>query len=340
VIYKVWTDGDPNKQYFLVEHRRRIGFDASIRGEGVVIYHVDDRQDGNDFQRCGPGTPHYLVAVEQADGECDLEYDSNSGDAGDPWPGQGGTHNPGHAFNLLSTPNSNKYSDVPTAVSVYNIREVGSDAYVSIAVAPVSPYVEITSPDGGESYGVGEQQTITWVAFDDLAVDSVSILCSRDGGLTYPETIASGLANDSSYVWDVEGPGASECRIKVITYDNSGNASEDVSDANFEIVDDLSGIAGTADLEFGIISINPNPTASGTRITFAAPSRSIEARVYDVRGRIVASLAPERAASASNTFQAEWDGRNRGGSVMAPGVYFVRITSGDRSSTQRIMIAR
>ena len=212
-------------------------FDSYAPGTGVVIYHVDENMWNNDEQMCGSGYPHYLVAVEQADGECDLEYYVNRGDTGDPWPGTGGTHNPNHAFNLLSTPNTRNYANAATGVSIYDIHFEDGDAYVSVAVNPVAPSVWVYGPNGGEILQVGDPDTVRWVAIDDLGVDSVSVLLSRDGGATFPEVIAHGEANDSALVWTVTGPISSTCRIRVMAYDTSGSTAYDVSDADFEIFD-------------------------------------------------------------------------------------------------------
>lgn len=339
VVYKIWTDGTPGNEYFLVEHRRKYNFDFYIPAKGLLIYHVDDSMGNNDNQRCGPGSPHYLVAVEQADGECDLEYDRNSGDAGDPWPGRDGTHNPNAAFNLLSTPNSNSYDDNPTGVSIYNIHFSDGMGYMSVAVSPVDPYAQVTCPNGGECFETGSADTIRWTAFDDLAVDSVSILVSLDGGVTFPYTIASGEANDSAFVWMPDTPASETCRIKLVAYDNEGNTFEDISDADFEIAD-LAGIADIARLEFGIVSVSPNPTVSGTRVVFASPSRNLGAGVFDVTGRLVRNLPVARVSSSANTYETAWDGRNANGRTAAPGVYFVRITSDDKAGTARVTIAR
>jgi immune inhibitor A len=339
VIYKVWTDGTPGSEYFLFEHRRKYSFDVNVPGKGIVIYHVDDSMPDNDSQRCGPGSPHYLVAVEQADGECDLEYERNDGDAGDPWPGRGGAGNPNRAFNVLSTPNSNSYADEPTGVSIYNIHLAEGIGYVSVAVSPVGPYVEVVSPNGGESFEVGQPDTIRWLAFDDLEVDSVSIFLSTDGGLTFPDQVAGGEPNDSVFVWDLDGPASEACRIKVVAYDGSGNTFEDISDADFEI-GDVSGIADVGQIQFGIISVNPNPTVSGTRVVFASPSRNPGAVIYDITGRTVREIPVLRSSRSANTYEANWDGRNANGRAAAPGVYFVRITSGNQARTARVTIAR
>lgn len=72
-------------EYFLIEYRKKSGFNSSIPGEGILIYHIDERMDSNNYAWT-PGTnsdKHYLVSVVQADGKWDLENCMNLGDKGD-----------------------------------------------------------------------------------------------------------------------------------------------------------------------------------------------------------------------------------------------------------------
>jgi immune inhibitor A len=339
VVYKVWTNGSPGAEYFMFENRQQTGFDVSVPGEGIVIYHVDENTYGNDDQRCGSGSPHYELAVEQADGECDLEYYNNGGDAGDPWPGTGGTENPNYAFNLLSTPNTRAYSNSQTGVSIYNIHMEGNDGYVSVAVTEVAPYVDVSVPNGGEVYQIGGQETVRWEAFDDIRVDSVSIYLSIDGGANYDYVLATGEANDGEYLWDVLEPGSETCKVKVAAYDYSSLVGEDVSDGNFEIFD-LAGVRQSDFTEFKILDVHPNPTNETTRISFSAPGHSVSAKVFDVTGKVVTDLAPAPVAGDESMYEVNWDLRSAVGGRASTGIYFVRITSGGDSKTARIMVAR
>lgn len=339
VVYQIWTSGSPGSEYFMLENRQYSGFDVSIRGEGIVIYHVDENTYGNDSQRCGSGSPHYELAVEQADGECDLEYDRNSGDQGDPWPGMGGAENPNYAFNLLSTPNTRAYDNGQTGVSIFNIHMSGNDGYVSIAVNEVAPYVDVIAPNGGELCEKGSLDTIRWDAFDDLTVDSISIYLSLNGGITYDYVLATGEPNDGEFIWDVQEPGSETCRVKVVAYDYSGLAGEDVSDGDFEIFD-LAGAPQADFAEFRILGISPNPASSSSRVSFSAPGGSIRARVFDVTGKAVTDLTPNSVSGNNNLYEIDWNLDSARGDKVSSGIYFLRITHGSETKTARIMVAR
>jgi hypothetical protein len=340
VAYKVWTNGTPGKEYFVVEHRRKTKFDFYLPSKGLLIYHVDENMTSNNNQMCGSGSPHYRVAVEQADGECDLENNANQGDGGDPYPGSGGTYNPNTRINLISMPNSKSYANAATGVSVYNIHFTEGTGYASFAVGLVPPTVMLAGPNGGEVFQVGSQDTIRWIAFDDIEVDSISVLLSTDGGATFPTVLAHGEANDSSYVWTVAGPPSPNCRIRVVAYDRSGYTAYDGSDADFEIFDPAAGVVDRGSVDFRIVSVKPNPTSTGAQIVFSSPRRGALVDVYDVAGRLVRPLAVKAGDADGGAFEAFWDGTNSHGAVMSPGVYFVRVTSGERAQTARVTLTR
>ncbi|HVP35668.1 MAG TPA: M6 family metalloprotease domain-containing protein [Terriglobales bacterium] len=149
VIYRLWTNGSTGSQYFLVENRQKIKYDAALPGAGLMIWHVDENVDGNDNQWY-PGhtsSGHYEVALEQADGLWQLEKDINSGNTGDPYPGSMNKKE----FTPCTTPNSNSYSFTDTRVAVLNISNsstwMSADFRVSSANTPPANFSLVTPGD-------------------------------------------------------------------------------------------------------------------------------------------------------------------------------------------------
>jgi hypothetical protein len=195
VIYRLWTDGAGGSQFFLVENRRKMGYDAYLPSQGLLIYHVDETQSGNDDQWYPPSHTeygNYLVALEQADGQWWLEKNFNSGDIKDPYPG--GTNN--RAFDATSWPDSKDYDFNDTKVAVRNISDSDSIMTADLYVADVAPpeaiddlaatltrgssksksstgdvHLSWTEPyaEGGVSYYVVYRSTVPAVAGDSLA---------------------------------------------------------------------------------------------------------------------------------------------------------------------------
>jgi len=108
--YKLPIDGD-SRQYFLIENRKRTGFDRYIPGEGLIILHVDENCSNNNDQS------HYLVDIEQCDGKRDLNRNINRGDSSDAFP-----YNSNKAFGMDTKPNSRTYEGKDSRVSLKNIQ--------------------------------------------------------------------------------------------------------------------------------------------------------------------------------------------------------------------------
>ena len=115
-VYRLWKDGTGGQEYFLVENRQQDRFDASLPAGGLLIWHIDDAISNNTNEA------HYRVALEQADGNDDLENNTNRGDGGDCFPGTAGNR----TFNNTSTPNSKSYGGLNTCVSVTAISDPGA----------------------------------------------------------------------------------------------------------------------------------------------------------------------------------------------------------------------
>ena len=97
-------------EYFLIENRQAVGFDASLPGTGLLIWHVDESVPGN------ANDAHRKVDLEEADG------DDDPTEAEDTWPNA--LANP-DGFTPDSTPNSNSYLNQRSGWRVRNIGPSG-----------------------------------------------------------------------------------------------------------------------------------------------------------------------------------------------------------------------
>jgi immune inhibitor A len=103
----------------------KAGFDVSLPGAGLLIWHIDEAQSTNTDEN------HYKVALMQADGKRDLELNVNRGDPGDAYPGSSGNK----TFDSVSNPNSKSYGNVDSCVAVTGIGATGPVMTVQIQVA-------------------------------------------------------------------------------------------------------------------------------------------------------------------------------------------------------------
>ncbi len=74
------------------------------------------------------------------------------------------------------------------------------------------------------------------------------------------------------------------------------------------------------------LAVAPNPARAGTRIDWSCPAGGrVRLEVLDVSGRRVAE--PFRGTLAPGPHSATWDGSDAAGTALAPGLYFVRLTT-------------
>jgi immune inhibitor A len=76
-------------EYYLLENRLREGADEKLPGDGLLVWHVDERIGG--FRTAQRDAGHKMLHLVEADGRGDLDRGhaagGNRGDAGDPWHG-------------------------------------------------------------------------------------------------------------------------------------------------------------------------------------------------------------------------------------------------------------
>jgi M6 family metalloprotease-like protein len=124
-VFKLWTEGTPGDEYFLVVNRQTIGFDSNLPNSGLLIWHID-----NSVTTQNDNESHKLVDLEAADGNDDMDVGANRGDDGDTFPGTSGNR----FFDFFSQPSSQKADGIPSQVSVLNISDsqptMGADMYI------------------------------------------------------------------------------------------------------------------------------------------------------------------------------------------------------------------
>ncbi len=93
----------------------------------------------------------------------------------------------------------------------------------------VVPSLELSAPNGGEEWYLGDTNDVLWTATDsNLIHDSVYLWYSLNGGSDY-NPLAEGIANSGSYAWPMPDNTSSNARVKVQVGDSFGNLSEKVS---------------------------------------------------------------------------------------------------------------
>ena len=93
------------------------------------------------------------------------------------------------------------------------------------------PPILVTSPNGGETWGVGETHDITWLS-KNFTGEDVKLQFSTDGGANWM-TIEESTPNDGAYPWLIPDTTSESCRVRVS--DAEDGDPNDVSDSDFSI---------------------------------------------------------------------------------------------------------
>lgn len=124
-------------QYFLIENRQNIGFDAGLPGHGLLVWLIDDDIviPGLSSNTVNSGT-HPGVKLIEADGDWTLQDPSPNdfGSPGDPFPGATANMN----LTPVTKPSSTAYTNFGS-VNIRNISEQSLLMNFSIGFAPLPP---------------------------------------------------------------------------------------------------------------------------------------------------------------------------------------------------------
>jgi len=102
-------------------------------------------------------------------------------------------------------------------------------------------------------------------------------------------------------------------------------------------------LPGFGDLESMATRPYPNPVLTNTTsIEYVVPSRlgsaPVGVTIFDVTGRAVRTLAV--GSQSAGLHAIEWDLRDEDGASVTSGIYFYRLTVGDESITEKLMVVR
>lgn len=335
LIYKVWRDGIPGEEYFLLENRQNLGFDTFLPGHGLLIWHVDETMFPSLLPpRTMEGSTEgwFRVALEQADGRNDLAtwferpdkrlYYHEMGDSGDPYPGDSLSTR----FDDYSNPASQDNSGLPTNVSIVNITEEGNNVRLSIVID--SSIVAIYFSDFRACL-LDAGVELTWDVISDERIDGFKLYRSQAGSnrkISIPEC---GLIPPESRRYvdvDVQPNGTYLYVLGAVGSDDSETTTHPIT-------------ISTRALPLALQQNYPNPFNPITTISFSLPREAwVNLSVFDIEGRLLRTL---KDGTMSGGFkEVSWDGRDWRGYPVGSGVYFYRLRAGNRVLAKKMTVLK
>ncbi len=163
-----------------------------------------------------------------------------------------------------------------------------------------------------------------------IYVDNIPLANVASGGLInsgYGFNLVIGaeaneLTSDNSYKGMID-----EVRIY-----NYGLTGDDVSELYFDVIDTTT-YAGdfnlNADMHF-----YPNPFNNYVTIELSGMGNNVKIDVYNATGTLIKSISDGQVSNIRNTYI--WNGRNENGENVAPGLYFIRVSSGGTVNTGKV----
>lgn len=122
----------------------------------------------------------------------------------------------------------------------------------------------------------------------------------------------------------------------VTATDFSGNEGDESSVNNL-----FAGVPGIGDIPatFALRQNRPNPFSTTTVIAFDLPEETnARIRIYDTHGRLIKRLVDTNYEAGRHA--ATWRGEDEAGTLVGPGVYFIRMEAGEFEDMKKVMLLR
>lgn len=229
-------------QYFLIENRQKVGFDAYLPGDGLLIWQIDDSIGTISSNNLNTNNSHKRVDLEEADG---TDTTTNKGDSGDPWKSSIS------GFTSASTPNSNYYNASVSGVNITAIGASGSSMRFIFGSDTAAPLIQLLSPSNSSKFLIG---TTIDLNVTDLSLDSV--LYSKNGAAN--QTLSDPFDINTSS-WSI-----GSVNLTLWANDTSANSNSSTFSFTAEYLELFpTNVSTPATLYYGINTINATIQNSG-----------------------------------------------------------------------------
>lgn len=349
-VYRIDHPDPGSQEYFLLENRNsnssskfdHLDSDFSAyfpwftpgqnqKDPGLLILHVDDAVPYND---AGPNDPHYKVTVEDAGYDPARPWDGHD-EYSDWWypyefriSATFAAEDAGQtSFTPLTTPNSDWYIGT-SDIWITNISQSGSVMTCDVGFGNAWPAIVGHYPVSLTPTVLAGHTTTFSVAVTD-----------EDGDPTtydwYEQGVLEQSGPDATYDYQAGAAGSVETVMAVATDGELADSLTWVVTADTTLsADDGLPLPGSLGL-----SVAPTPFSTTAVIRCTLPEAGqVRVAVHDLSGRVVSVLYDGRHERGAARLV--WDGTDNARQPVAPGVYFVRMTAGPASLSEKLVLLR
>jgi len=166
-----------------------------------------------------------------------IDYSINAGSDWISIVGQSAGNPGSYAWNLPQNPSDDCLVKVTSWDAAGNYASDVSNSIFSIVASndSIAPSVTVISPNGGEVWFSGEIDTIRWTATDNVGVATYSISYTTNNGGSWNTIQARTAGNPQVYPWLIPDIVTSNCKVRVIVWDEVQHLASDISNAPFRI---------------------------------------------------------------------------------------------------------
>ena len=220
VLYNEGRKKDITGEYYLLENRQPVGFDAKLYGHGMLILHVDYNEGAWTSNKVNDDVDHQRCTIIPADNQfAENEYKDL---AGDPWPGVTGNT----LLNNYSTPAATVFSKNSDGQKFMNkqidsITENPTEVSNVNTISFVACRPEIPAPASDEATEqvVGNSVTISWPQVEGAIGYEIEWTINDKAPQTPEDALQREISFDKCYS---EKTGTSDISSKLSNYGLSG----------------------------------------------------------------------------------------------------------------------
>jgi hypothetical protein len=200
----------------------------------------------------------------------------------------------------------------------------------------VAPFVEMTVPNGGESWQVGLEYFIQW---EDNIDEKVILGLYRDQNLIQ---VIDTTESNGAYLWEIPVSLAPASNYFIQARSSSTGSLLDFSDNAFSLIDTTTSISGSAmQLPEGFLLEQnyPNPFNPVTTIKYSVPTNErVMICIYNTLGKEIRKLTD--SFHPAGKYSVMWDGLDEKGQSVSNGLYFYRMEAGNFSRTMKMLLIK